>query len=330
MRTILFLPYFGKFPNYFQLYLQSCKYKRNFDWLIITDDLTIYEYPDNVKVVIKTFAEIKEYIQSKFDFEISLEKPYKLCDYRPAFGYIFQDYFTGYDFWGAVDPDCIWGDLDKYVTDDMLNKFDKLFILGHLSIYRNTMQNNIVFMRPLNGVCRYVNVFKSSCNEEFDEAVGNNSINDIYRYYGIPIYEDKNRADIVSFLHTMRLSEYEGPNIKELIEPAKFRLFKWNRGKLYGITFTCMGMKKHLKEYSYLHFHGNKKMILKEINSWDHFYVSRNQFLDKKTAECSFFLLNQYIDYLLALFFDIYGLKYKDIAFLQSLKRLIKTYVLKC
>lgn len=83
------------------------------------------QYPDNVKVVKKAFEDIKDLIQSKFDFEISLKYPRKLCDYRPAFGYILQDYITEYDFWGHVDPDCIWGDLNKYVTWELLCEFVK-------------------------------------------------------------------------------------------------------------------------------------------------------------------------------------------------------------
>lgn len=32
------IPYFGKFNNYFPLYLKSCTCNNDFNWLIITDD----------------------------------------------------------------------------------------------------------------------------------------------------------------------------------------------------------------------------------------------------------------------------------------------------
>lgn len=303
-KAVFLLPYFGKLPNYFQLYLQSCKYNNDFDWLVITDDLTQYEYPENVKVIISTFEDIRDLIQSKFDFVISLDKPYKLCDFKPAYGYIFQEYITGYDFWGEVDADCIWGDLNKYITWDILDRFDKLFLLGHLTLYRNTMENNRVFMYPLNGVERFKEVFISPEVMQFDEAQGNNSVNDIYSHYHIPVYEDKSRADVSPKFHCMRLSDYKGPNDVEYTEPSKYQFFEWRYGKLNGISYTCFGMKKQRKEYSYLHLHGGRKMIYEENNSWDHFYIFRNRFLKVKKQNSLFFHLNNYIDYILASFID--------------------------
>lgn len=234
MKVVFILLYFGKLPNYFQLYLQSCKYNKDFDWLIITDDNTPFIYPDNVKVIFKTFKQIQCVIQSKFDFPISLERPYKLCDYRPAYGYIFQEYLTTYDFWGSVDPDCIWGDLKKFITEEILNDFDKIFKLGHLTLYRNTLKNNKMFMRPLNGKERYKEVFMTSESQQFDEAIENNSINDIYSYYHIPVYEDKNRADVFALYSVMRLVDYESPNREEIIESCIFRFF------LNGDEVNCM------------------------------------------------------------------------------------------
>ena len=72
-RNICFIvPKFGVLPNYFQLFLNSCKYNNKFNWLIFTDDNKIYEFPDNVKKIDMTFEECKKIIQNKFDFEICL------------------------------------------------------------------------------------------------------------------------------------------------------------------------------------------------------------------------------------------------------------------
>lgn len=57
---------------------------------------------DNVKWYFKSFSELQELFQSKFDFPILLNTPYKLCDYKPAYGDIFSKYLGGYDFWGTV------------------------------------------------------------------------------------------------------------------------------------------------------------------------------------------------------------------------------------
>ncbi|WP_368731163.1 DUF6625 family protein [Lacticaseibacillus paracasei] len=35
------IPYFGNFPNYFQLFLNSCKKNPHYDWLFFTPVLSI-------------------------------------------------------------------------------------------------------------------------------------------------------------------------------------------------------------------------------------------------------------------------------------------------
>lgn len=97
-KGVFIVPYFGKFNNYFQLFLNSCKFNKNYDWLFFTDDKTVYDYPDNVTVKYTSFEEIRSFIQSKFDFKISLNYPYKFCDLKPMYGYIFSEYIKEYDF----------------------------------------------------------------------------------------------------------------------------------------------------------------------------------------------------------------------------------------
>lgn len=69
-----------------------------YKWIVFTDDQTIRNWPDNVLRVFMTFDELKELIQSKFDFEIKIIEPHKLCDYKPAYGYIFEEYLEEADY----------------------------------------------------------------------------------------------------------------------------------------------------------------------------------------------------------------------------------------
>ena len=108
-RCILIIPYFGKFNSYFHLFLHSCRNNPDFDWLIFTDDRRNFEYPDNITVKYTTFDKIKLYIQRKFKFKIALDQPYKLCDYKIAYGDIFSEFISGYEFWGFCDTDVIFG-----------------------------------------------------------------------------------------------------------------------------------------------------------------------------------------------------------------------------
>ena len=74
MKTIAFiLPYFGKLPNNFDLWLKSCRYNETIDFLVFTDDKTAFKYPKNVKVFYCSFQEIKVRIQENFQFKINIE-----------------------------------------------------------------------------------------------------------------------------------------------------------------------------------------------------------------------------------------------------------------
>ena len=88
-RVCLIIPYFGELPQYSKLFFKSVSANLNLDILLITDsDIKIPL--KNVKVIRYTFEQLTKKIQEKFSFQIALTKPYKLCDFRPAYGYIFH------------------------------------------------------------------------------------------------------------------------------------------------------------------------------------------------------------------------------------------------
>ena len=54
-RIGIVLPYFGKLPNYFPLFLNSCRFNPTIDWLVYTDSDQKMDWPENVKVTKTTF-----------------------------------------------------------------------------------------------------------------------------------------------------------------------------------------------------------------------------------------------------------------------------------
>lgn len=106
----LFLPYFGKFPNYFRLWIKSVAINPEIQFILITDQNLTATLPSNLRVIKKEFKDIQRLIKNKFNkLDISLDSPYKLCDFRPAYGYIFDNLIEKYglDYWGFCDPDVI-------------------------------------------------------------------------------------------------------------------------------------------------------------------------------------------------------------------------------
>ena len=184
--------YFGNFPNYFNLWLQSCANNKNFDWLLFTDNQQSYNYPPNVHIIQTNMDDMKRRMQSFYDFSISLDTPYKLCDYRPAYGEIFAKELEKYDFWGNCDLDLIWGDLNKYITDSILYEYDKVFEWGHCALYRNTPEITSAYrvFGKASGI-GYREVFQNSENMVFDENGGASKwggINELFRNNGKRIY----------------------------------------------------------------------------------------------------------------------------------------------
>ena len=96
-KIVYIVPYFGKMRSDFNIWLKSCSYNKSIDFLIFTDDCGNYDYPANVHMKYITLPDLKLQIEDKLGFNIAMSHPYKLCDFKPAYGDIFSDYITEYD-----------------------------------------------------------------------------------------------------------------------------------------------------------------------------------------------------------------------------------------
>src|SRR5215207_3261972 len=132
----LVVPYFGARPSYFPLVVRSMAANPDVSWLLLTE-LPVPDAPPNVAVQLCEFEDFARRVRSFFDFEISLERPYKLCDFRPAYGEIFAEELAGYDFWGHSDVDVIFGRIRDHLPSVAFDA-DKILFNGNFSLYRNT------------------------------------------------------------------------------------------------------------------------------------------------------------------------------------------------
>lgn len=248
-KTLLILPYFGKLPNYFNIFLKSVSFNPDFDWLLITDDQSTYKYPENIQVVYKRFEEIKELFQSKFNFKINLETPFKLCDFKPTYGYVFKEYLEGYDYWGHCDPDIVWGKLSHFIDYDKLSNYHKIFTLGHLSIYKNNIENNKLFFNTINGEEYYKKVFTNPHAFGYDE-LNNNSINSIFSNNNYPLFTENYAADIDPYSSAFRLNIHNASG-GYILQKKQEQLFLWED----GILNRCFLKNKelHKEEFCYIH-----------------------------------------------------------------------------
>lgn len=143
--------YFGKLPWYFSYFVHTCKYNPHIDFFIVTDhrNNTIY-LPDNVKLIHQSLEDINNLATRKLGIATNIHDGYKLCDFKPAYGLVFEDLIKEYEFWGINDIDIILGNVANFITDDVLDAHEVMavrddYITGYFSIFKNTEKINTLF-----------------------------------------------------------------------------------------------------------------------------------------------------------------------------------------
>ena len=283
MRKCCFIiPYFGKFNNYFPLFLKTCAYNSDFNWLVITDDETKYDYPENFRVVKMSFEKLKGLIQSKFDFPIALDKPYKLCDYKPAYGYIFEEYLADFKFWGHCDTDVLMGNLSIFFTDNIFDKYDKIGCLGHMVLYRNTFENNRVFMHNYKGRSLFKDAFTTNSIKTFDEEyLYDNNINRIFLSENRPVLvRDFSFNFHLSFYRFVRV-QYIGRYTKEskhgyIAEIYRDAVYLWNKGHIK--RYLKNNGRLETEECAYMHLQKRSMKYSPSLLNYDIVKIIPNMF----------------------------------------------------
>lgn len=149
---IFIIPYFGQWPFWMPFFIESCRANPDINWLLISDCEALPSLPRNVELRKSSFVEYCVWVSSRLGFKFAPSNPYKLCDLKPAYGYLHEQDITGYDYWGFSDLDLIYGNLRAYFTDVRLNKF-KFFstherrVSGHLCLVRNEPELRELFWR---------------------------------------------------------------------------------------------------------------------------------------------------------------------------------------
>lgn len=228
----LVICYFGKVPWYFNYFIHSCKYNPSVDFFLITDD-SGYEngLPENVKFLYMTLNEVSELASDKLSFKVNVEHPYKLCDFKPAYGFIFSDILKDYDFWGYCDLDVIFGNICEFMTEDLLDNHDVIsvrsdWLTGCFLLFKNTLKVNTLFFHSKD----YQKVFTARKHYCFDET------NFKHTEFTDGITYDEIESEIESMTHVVKKMEaknYIKPYFDlHIIEGGSFGKLLWDDGKL--------------------------------------------------------------------------------------------------
>jgi hypothetical protein len=126
-----------------EFFLAGCARNSDIEWLFFTDCGAPENTPSNVSFIEISYRDYCSLVSERLQISFYPASPYKLCDIKPALGYIHEEHLGGYDFWAFGDIDVVYGNLRSYFTSDRLAKKD-LFatharrVSGHLCIMRNT------------------------------------------------------------------------------------------------------------------------------------------------------------------------------------------------
>lgn len=265
MKSIVIIGcYFGTLRKDTAMFLRSIQANPTIDWLFFSD-CDWGKVPDNVKIVNMSFEKLKELVQSHFDFQISLEAPYKLCDFKPAYGDIFKDYAEKYDFWGHCDFDMIFGNLRKFFNEDKLEKYDRIYYQGHLSIYRN-IEKICKLYQSDKGPQYYKDVFTTSISCVFDEVDG---MYPIFVKENVPIYSEVQCIDVYPYLDVMFHTRREFAISKQFPVNYSKQVFGYEDGGVYKWYMKDGTVEK--EEFAYIHF---SHKIFDAIDADNYFFTS--------------------------------------------------------
>lgn len=276
-RCVFVLPYFGKFNNYFQLFLNSFSFNSSYDLFIFTDCIENYNYPSNVKVIKTTLFEVKTIAEQKLGFKVCLGNPYKLCDFKPAYGLLFEEYISGYEYWGHCDCDILFGNLEKLLTPLLEQDYDKLFAAGHMTIYKNAYDNNRRFMSEHNGIAIYKEAFTTPDIYVFDEDCqtkhnNDNNVHSIFLENGNKVYADDLSMNCAAGSAKLIRASYIPRERRFVKMPYVKARYYFSNGNIFSLELTENEITENelnRKEYLYMHFQMRKMRTSGNLSNQD-------------------------------------------------------------
>lgn len=208
-RIYVFIPYYGSFPNYFQLYLDSLGI--NADMLtvfLITDiDLSSYKLPENLIVVPMPKIEVQKKA-AKFILDVYgktvapedvIQSNYKFVDFKIVYPILFDDLVQKHrirttDFVGWGDIDIIYGKFSNFI--DFKNNYG---ILGGWHGHFTAIQNTESFKYNFKTIPNYLDLITDNTNTFItDEIAYRNPLIEYIKTHNIKMfYTNRYFCDIV-------------------------------------------------------------------------------------------------------------------------------------
>jgi hypothetical protein len=285
----IIIPYFGKLPNYFSFYLKGCEFNTNVvDIHFIHDQDIAFDLPQNFFHHRLSLSDFNKLATLKLGIEIVIKNPYKLCDFKPLYGHVFEDILMDYEFWGYGDIDIVYGDLSKFYSELNLKKYDiftfrEYIISGALTIMKNNSYFKMLYKK--NYKINELLISEKYCG--FDEAADKIALCRKRK----PAFELLHIDNILCWTSIIQQEFYEDRlnlySKYELIEAISFNnIYMISNGEL------TMGFD----EFAAYHLVTEKKISKFVIPNWkeipNQFFITPTGFYKK--IDFSFFLISHF------------------------------------
>ena len=144
--------YLGTPPAWLPAFFRSCETNLDVRWLLYTDFELAGPLPPNVQVKPLTLQGFNDRASAAVGTTIRIEQANlrKVCDFKPIYGLMFADDLRDVEWWAYSDLDVVWGDIRRFVTDDILNSHvivspRQRKLGGHGTFVRNLESHNRTF-----------------------------------------------------------------------------------------------------------------------------------------------------------------------------------------
>lgn len=268
--------YMGKIPSYFSLFIESAIRNPTFDFIFFMDSELQSINANNIFINKISLKDLNQIAIEKGILKYEVKNGYKLCDLKPAWFDILEEYLpeTQYEYVGYIDIDMILGNLTKFIDLNDIRNYDiwtivDNYISGALTLFRNNEEIRKLYRKSPS----WKIIFNDSRNFAFDE--------DLKQIF---------RNEFKSFSDLVKIEEKEG----------KIKV-KWNHAVAFQnrpsfLTYSKLSIKdKEEKEYICFHYSVAKQYIAWTTPNWkiipEKFYINKYGFFEKKECPLSLFTI---------------------------------------
>ena len=257
--------HFGPLPSWINLTLETFSRNTEFNLLLVTDQQIDRTYScGNIQVVKSSLTAFSDLASQQLGFSVQVKRGYKICDFRPAFGHIFESELKGYDYWGHIDLDTFWGDMATVLQPALINRSDIIcgepnHVGGPFCLYRNRAETNLLYQKNN----YYQEAFQREDNVDFDE-IGINfdnhgfetTVRQAESQGEISVYRDRQfylQDSDSSWWISQVQKAY--PNDRPFGTKFEFGAGEWRSGKLTAVADG--------QDYLFYHFYDGKKRLFR-------------------------------------------------------------------